>query len=144
MPKGFIQIMYRARLTAISLASFKSYAALTRLDLNLLTVLIGRNNSGKSSVIQAMLLLKQTLKYANPDVPLRLEGDVEALSIRELTHGWPEAATATVKGPTFLLEWESRINVDKAQEEIQRPHIADVRAGRTSAGQSREWVRLGV
>jgi hypothetical protein len=103
--------MSHARLLSVEVTQFKSYRERTRLDLKPLTVLVGRNNSGKSTMVQALLLLKQTLESPRTEVPLNLVGTVEALSLRELTHGWPE----TVKrGPIFRLEWESRLDLDLA------------------------------
>lgn len=97
--------MSRARLTAITLERFKSFEAPTRVELAPLTILLGRNNSGKSSIIQSLLLLKQTLEDPRRSVPLSLEGFVDAFSLRELTFGWP-AAGPKVRGPGISLEWE--------------------------------------
>ena len=53
--------MARARLLSLTLTNFKSYRDTHRVDLAPLTVILGRNNGGKSTLIQALLLLKQTL-----------------------------------------------------------------------------------
>ena len=81
--------MPAARLTQIRLRNFKSIGPEEQtVDLKPLTVLIGRNNSGKSTVIQSLLLLKQTLEDPRPEVQLALQGNyVRATSLRELTHG---------------------------------------------------------
>ena len=60
--------MGRAELKRLTVERFKSYRDPTVLELAPLTVLLGRNNSGKSSLIQALLLLKQTLAYPRSDV----------------------------------------------------------------------------
>jgi AAA ATPase domain len=104
--------MGRAELKRLTLERFKSYSESTSLEIAPLTILLGRNNSGKSSLIQALLLLKQTLAYPRSDVPLHLEGVVEAINLRELTFGWPEAAD--FEGPTFQLDWESNVDVSAA------------------------------
>jgi predicted ATPase len=106
--------MSHARLLSVEVTRFKSYQERTRLDLKPLTVLVGRNNSGKSTMVQALLLLKQTLENPRTDVPLHLVGTVEALSLRELTHGWPESLDNANAGPTFALELESRLDIDAA------------------------------
>ena len=106
--------MSHARLLSIEVTRFKSYLAPTRLDLKPLTVLVGRNNSGKSTMVQALLLLKQTLENPRTDVPLNLVGTVEALSLRELTHGWPETLDDENPGPTFALEFESQLDLAQA------------------------------
>ena len=106
--------MSHARLLSIEVTRFKSYLAPTRLDLKPLTILVGRNNSGKSTMVQALLLLKQTLENPRTDVPLNLVGTVEALSLRELTHGWPEAIDDDHEGPSFALDLESRLDLAQA------------------------------
>lgn len=117
--------MANAKLISVSIERFKSHAALTRIDFGLLNVIIGRNNSGKSSVIQALLLLKQTLEFPRLDVPLRLEGYVDATSILELTYGWPDSPEAgdIVPGPSFKLEWQASTNVAAALSELGSPDI---------------------
>ena len=99
--------MPAARLTQIRLRNFKSIGPEEQtVDLKPLTVLIGRNNSGKSTVIQSLLLLKQTLEDPRPEVQLALQGNyVRATSLRELTHGWPEDMAG--KGPEITLQWDS-------------------------------------
>ena len=61
-----------ARLLSLTIERFKSYKEATTIELSPLTVILGRNNSGKSSIIQALLLLKQTLAHPRPEVPLFL------------------------------------------------------------------------
>src|SRR5262249_28764065 len=56
-----------------TLENFKSVGELT-LSLSPITVFVGANSSGKSSIIQSILLIKQTLQYATPDQPIALNG----------------------------------------------------------------------
>ncbi|HZZ93426.1 MAG TPA: AAA family ATPase [Usitatibacter sp.] len=114
--------MSRAKLSSITLAAFKSHAKPSRIPLAPLTVVVGRNNSGKSSVIQALLLLKQTLQSPRSDIPLHIEGYVDALSLRELTYGWPSPSDY-VEGPTFSVQWESIVDIDGALERALRPDL---------------------
>ncbi|HEX5747628.1 MAG TPA: AAA family ATPase [Archangium sp.] len=125
--------MANARLTAIEIERFKSYRKRTRVEFAPLTVLLGRNNSGKSTLIQALLLLKQTLALPRPEVPLHLEGMVDALSLRELTSGWPEGPE--IQGPSFSLEWTSTVDIDAALEQARSPDLAELR-GNTGL----EWL----
>ncbi len=104
--------MGRAELKRLNLARFKSYSEPTSLEIAPLTILLGRNNNGKSSLIQALLLLKQTLAYPRSDVPLHLEGAVEAIHLRELTFGWPTGTD--FDGPALELVWESDVDVKAA------------------------------
>lgn len=53
-------------ITAISVQGFKSLAAESRIEVYPLTILAGANSSGKSSIMQPLLLMKQTLE-ANYD-----------------------------------------------------------------------------
>jgi predicted ATPase len=96
--------MPSCRLHAITIENFKSMYASTRIELGALTVFVGRNNSGKSTITQALLLLKQTLQ-ARPDNPLSLSGFINATSLRELTSGWPDSDDPIVVGPKFTIEW---------------------------------------
>ncbi|WP_437587606.1 AAA family ATPase [Sorangium sp. So ce1000] len=115
--------MANARLLSVKLQRFKSYTDETEIHLSPLTIILGRNNSGKSSIIQALLLLKQTLALPRPEVPLHLEPLVEALSLRELTSGWP-AAGAEVPGPTLSLRWSSTVDVTAAWRDAGSPDRA--------------------
>src|SRR6266567_7081020 len=127
--------MSHPKLLALTVERFKSFESATRIDLAPLTVIVGRNNSGKSSLIQSLLLLKQTLNDPRPDVMLRLEGVVEALNLRELTFGWPPAAD-TVEGPSFTLEWESTVDVNVARSKARSPDLEEV-----SRGSGVSWLR---
>ena len=61
-------------ITAITVRGYKSICDELRAELRPLTVLAGANSSGKSSVMQPLLLLKQTLESAYDAGPLRLSG----------------------------------------------------------------------
>ncbi len=58
----------------VRLQGFKGHRDLVDVDLAPLTLLAGANSSGKSSVMQALLLLKQTSDSAAESGPLRLTG----------------------------------------------------------------------
>jgi predicted ATPase len=62
-------------LDALTIAGFKSIRDSTRIALRPLTVLAGQNSSGKSSAMQPLLLLKQTLDAPYDQGPLRLDGE---------------------------------------------------------------------
>jgi predicted ATPase len=61
-------------LTAVSIEGFKSFAERQRVEIGPLTLLAGANSSGKSSLLQPLLLLKQTLEASYDPGPLLLEG----------------------------------------------------------------------
>lgn len=110
-----------ARLLSITLERFKSYDKATTVPLSPLTVILGKNNSGKSSIIQALLLLKQTISSPRPDVPLHLQGALfDATSLREITFGWPRAG-ASVPGPRIGIRWSSSVDMNAAWETAGKP-----------------------
>lgn len=62
-------------ITSISVSGFKSIGDEQRITIRPLTVLVGANSSGKSSIMQALLLLKQTLEsQTEPEGALLLNG----------------------------------------------------------------------
>lgn len=70
----------------LSVYNFKSIEKVVEVDISNLSVLAGVNSSGKSSLIQALLLLKQTLTFSMSDL-LNIDGPyVYANSIMDLVH----------------------------------------------------------
>jgi len=61
-------------LTSWTVQNFKSISKELVLSLSPITALVGANSSGKSSIIQSILLIKQTLQYATADRPIALNG----------------------------------------------------------------------
>jgi ABC-type cobalamin/Fe3+-siderophores transport system ATPase subunit len=62
------------RIVRLSIEGFKSIRNKTDLDIGLLTILAGANSSGKTSFMQPLLLLKQTIESAFSARALNLEG----------------------------------------------------------------------
>lgn len=58
----------------ISIHNFKSISSIVNYELLPLTILSGTNSTGKSSFIQLLLLLKQTIELDSAQFPLYLEG----------------------------------------------------------------------
>ncbi len=56
---------------SLSLNGFKVYGEEQTLSFSPITILLGENNSGKSTIIQSLLLLKQSLENPKKSVPLR-------------------------------------------------------------------------
>ena len=61
-------------INSVTIQGFKSLAKETRLEIRPLTILAGANSSGKSSIMQPLLLLKQTLQASYDPGPLLLNG----------------------------------------------------------------------
>ena len=60
--------------TEISVCGFKSLSCESRVEILPLTIFAGANSSGKSSIMQALLLLKQTLESSYDAGPLLMNG----------------------------------------------------------------------
>ncbi len=63
-----------SHITSISVSGFKSLMEKTEIAISPLTILAGSNSSGKSSIMQPLLLLKQTLEASYDPGPLLLTG----------------------------------------------------------------------
>lgn len=63
-------------LKKLSLSNFKAWSGITRVELAPVTLFLGTNSTGKSSLIQSLLMLKQTVLSADRSVHLNLGGDV--------------------------------------------------------------------
>jgi predicted ATPase len=86
-------------LKRIFLENFKSWRTLD-IQLAPLTLLFGTNNSGKSSILQALLVLKQTLLSDDPSQALNLGGNradfVDLGSYADLVYGHDEQRQLTL------------------------------------------------
>lgn len=58
----------------IAVKGFKSIAEACEIDIRPLTILAGANSSGKSSIMQPLLMLKQTLEAPYDPGPLKIDG----------------------------------------------------------------------
>lgn len=64
-------------LRELQLANFKAFGEKVRIPIRPLTLIFGANSSGKSSIFQALLLLKQTLEEAqSPKTLLLFKGNL--------------------------------------------------------------------
>ena len=61
-------------ITKIVVKGFKSIAEECAIDIRPLTILAGANSSGKSSIMQPLLMLKQTLEAPYDPGPLKIDG----------------------------------------------------------------------
>ena len=61
-------------ITKIAVSGFKSLVSECAIDIRPLTILAGANSSGKSSIMQPLLMLKQTLEATYDPGPLLIEG----------------------------------------------------------------------
>ncbi|MHA3054495.1 DUF3696 domain-containing protein [Acinetobacter sp. ANC 4633] len=83
-------------ITSLSLENFKSFKKLENLKIKPLTILLGRNSCGKSSIIQSLLLLKQTLDEEN-NSDLNVEGKyLKFSSLKDISYGVPKINEAKI------------------------------------------------
>ncbi|WP_119686034.1 DUF3696 domain-containing protein [Acinetobacter pittii] len=81
---------------SLSLENFKSFKNLDNLQIKPLTILLGRNSCGKSSIIQSLLLLKQTIEQNN-DSDLNVEGKYLKFSnLKDISYGLPNINNAAI------------------------------------------------
>lgn len=81
---------------SLSLENFKSFKNLDNLQIKHLTILLGRNSCGKSSIIQSLLLLKQTIEQNN-DADLNVEGKYLKFSnLKDISYGLPNINNAAI------------------------------------------------
>lgn len=76
------------KLKAIRLKNFKPFKMLTEVDFAPITRIYGQNSAGKSSILQALNLMKQTLEsHRDPNtvlLPMARDGFSDLGSFREL------------------------------------------------------------
>jgi hypothetical protein len=90
-------------ISAITVKGFKSVRDEQRLEIRPLTILAGANGTGKSSVMQPLLLLKQTLDSPHDPGPLRLDGPNVSFSTFDQLR-WRDTAGRKAGGLTIGLE----------------------------------------
>jgi predicted ATPase len=116
-------------LTSIRLQSFKSFADSGEIPLAPLTVIFGRNNTGKSSILQSLLILRQTLDTPADVARLNLRGPTYAAGaysdivhmhrIREkVTFGLGVALAGT--------RWEGQLELEFKSDEPQAPCLTQL------------------
>ncbi len=69
-----VELKYAYHLSAIRLQNFMAFEDTGWIELRPITLLFGRNSSGKSAIIRALLLLKQSLESRDANAPLIFSG----------------------------------------------------------------------
>jgi hypothetical protein len=72
-----------AALTKVFVAGYKSFAGPAEMEIRPLTLLAGANSSGKTSIMQPLLLMKQTLEAPYDPGGLKLDGPLVMLTDAE-------------------------------------------------------------
>jgi hypothetical protein len=72
----------------VTMTDFRAFQGTVRLPLRPITVLVGENNSGKSSLLSAIRLMAQTLQNPDVTVPLLFDGPFGDFgAFRDVVHG---------------------------------------------------------
>lgn len=130
-------------LTHLKLTNFKAWKNTGQLGLAPLTLLFGTNSSGKSSLIQSMLLLRQTMRSTNPHVDLNFgradAGDSAVLGVFADVLCQHAEATEVAKAKQIGIElgWKGAGDTDEAG-------VFSAIYGEGDGGSAvLEWLRLG-
>jgi predicted ATPase len=113
-------------LTRIRLANFKCFADSGDMPLAPLTVIFGRNNSGKSSILQSLLLLRQTLDSPEYGVRLNLRGPLyPAGSYADVVHQHQSKQHVTMRFGVDLTKQgrSGELQIECCSDEPQPPRV---------------------
>lgn len=122
-------------ITRIRLRQFKCFRDSRDIPLAPLTVIFGRNNTGKSSIVQSLLLLRQTLDSAGYGQRLDLRGDLyPAGTYLDIVHQHrPKENVAMEFDVTFGKEEDSAtISLEFSSEEPQPPRLVQLKVAHPS------------
>jgi predicted ATPase len=112
-------------LTCLNLTNFKAWKEVPSMTLAPLTGLFGANSSGKSSILQFLLMLKQTADSADRGSALQL-GDEKSLTslgtFPDILH-----KLATDGGMSFGVRWRSADTIDIKDPDTDRASLVTSR-----------------
>ncbi|HOE11687.1 MAG TPA: AAA family ATPase [bacterium] len=106
-------------ITKITVEGFKSIAERQSIEIRPLTILAGANSSGKSSIMQPLLLLKQTVECGYDPGPLLLEGPNVSYTLPEQFLSkirTASVAKSLIIGLHFSHDMEFKVIFDKKKE----------------------------
>jgi len=101
-------------ITSLTVSGFKSIREEATIEIAPLTILAGANSSGKSSIMQPLLLLKQTLEAPYDPGPLLLDGpniaftSIDQLLSRDSKHGRASALRIGFTAGQYLMRMTYR------------------------------------
>ena len=94
-------------LKSFEVRNFKSIEYSGEIKFPKITILIGPNSSGKSSIVQSLLLMKQTFETEEPSIPLTLNGPfVQLGEYGDFIHGKDISQPFIIK---FIFEKEKKL-----------------------------------
>lgn len=113
---------------ALHLKNFKCFADTGPLRLAPMTLIFGRNNSGKSSLLQSLILLRQSMGAPSFGPRLSLKGPLYAAgSYADLVHLHEPARTLSI-GVTFVISQrvQTRVSLAFRGEDPQPPVLSSI------------------
>ncbi|MBI2899747.1 MAG: AAA family ATPase [Planctomycetes bacterium] len=131
-------------ITSLRLKNFKCFADTEETQLAPLTVVFGRNNAGKSSLLQGLALLRQTLDNPQENQRLALEGTLyPAGSYADLVHGHRKTDHISIAIGVKTLAAAGSVEFEFTCDDlVQSPKL--VRMGILMRGQAPVELRRGV
>ena len=97
-------------LTSLSLTNFKAWRRVEKMRLAPITALFGTNSSGKSSILQFLLMLKQTADSSDRSVVLHMGDDKTPVNLGAIS----DVAYAHTESPEFAVgvDWTTPEQLD--------------------------------
>jgi predicted ATPase len=108
-------------LTSLSMTNFKAWKRIDRMPLAPITALFGTNSSGKSSILQFLLMLKQTADSADRSVILHLGDDKTPVNLGTIS----DVSHAHAENPEFTIgvEWTTPKLLDIKDPDTQNTSL---------------------
>ena len=130
-------------LTRLKLTNFKAWRASGDVHLAPVTLLLGENSTGKSSLLQSLLLMKQTAASPDRTVHLNLGGDevndyVDMGSFEDLLTRNPEKRKVGIELDSVHEKNRCFFSAEYAQDSKKSPVVDSVRL----SNNGEEWYRL--
>ena len=105
------------RPTAITIQNFKGFGDTVTIPLKPITLLVGKNSAGKSTILQALLYLGEVLKTKNADIDeISLAGKAIKLGgFENIVHGQDSSKviTITISFDAAAINWDKLVNIDE-------------------------------
>jgi len=134
-----VELKYAYRLSAIRLQNFMAFEDTGWIELRPITLLFGRNSSGKSAIIRALLLLKQSLESRDANAPLIFSGAfVDLGSYYNAVHRHELKRDISFGFRLSRPPFEEPLPADSASEEEKRAYDECVQVYENSKAQ---WLR---
>ncbi|WP_413737982.1 DUF3696 domain-containing protein [Sodalis sp. RH21] len=130
-------------ITRLKLDNFKAWRASGDISLKPVTLLLGENSTGKSSVLQSLLLMKQTAASPDRTVQLNLGGDevndfVDMGSFEDLMTQNPKKRKVGIELDTVHDENYCYFAVEYGQDSKKSPVVEEMKL----SANAESWFRL--